>query len=63
MNGVTYLSPKQAAERLRLSEKTLERWRSQGSGPRYLKFGTRVRYRADDLDAWAEKHARFSTSM
>lgn len=63
MKEVSYLSPKQAADRLRLSAKTLEKWRSQGSGPRFLKFGTRVRYRADDLDAWAEENARFSTSM
>jgi len=63
MNGKTYIPPKEAAERLSLSEKTLERWRGLGVGPRSFKFGTRVRYLPDDLDAWAEGNARSSTSM
>jgi excisionase family DNA binding protein len=52
MGGV-WLTPAEVAERLRVSVKTLERWRADGGGPRYSRRGQRlVRYFADDVDAW-----------
>lgn len=33
-------------------EKTLANWRSQGSGPKFLKIGRHVRYRSADVEAW-----------
>lgn len=33
---------------------TLARWRSDGTGPRYLKIGNRVAYRGADLNAWLD---------
>ena len=56
------LSPKDAAKHLALSEKALEKWRCQGTGPRFLKLGNRIRYKLDDLIEWAEQTARTSTS-
>jgi hypothetical protein len=52
----------EAADLLRLSEITLGRWRIEGRGPRYRKFGRRVVYSRDDLLAWANEQSRSSTS-
>ena len=38
------LNPRQLAARWGMSEKTLERWRTLGTGPTYLKLGSRVMY-------------------
>ena len=57
-----YLSTRQAAEWLGLSTRTLDRYRvSGGPGPVFHRFGGRVRYRRDDLDAWAAARRRVST--
>ena len=42
------------AERWRLSEATLERWRTESGGPLYLKLGNQVRYRLQDVEAFEE---------
>ena len=51
-----------AAERLGLCLGTLAKWRLRGYGPRYLKLGSRVRYREADIDEWLAAQARRSTS-
>ena len=61
-NGTRYLNTHQAAKFLGLSPRTLDRYRVKGSGPVYLKFGGRVRYVTEDLEAWAEARRRTSTS-
>ena len=48
-----YVDTREAAERLGLSPSTLARYRITGAGPRYYRFGGCVRYRGDDLEAWA----------
>ncbi len=45
-----------------LSVRTLQRQRSDGTGPAYIKVGRLVRYRKSDLDAWIEAQRRRSTS-
>ena len=55
-----FRSPR-AAEYLTLSKQTLETWRTQGRGPKYLKIGRSVVYRRSDLDEWANTQARQST--
>ena len=63
MNQETqYLSTRQAAEYLGLSTRTLDRYRVSGDGPVFHRFGGRVRYLRDDLDAWAASRRRRSTS-
>jgi excisionase family DNA binding protein len=52
----------EAAELLRLSERTLERLRVTGEGPRFVKAGRRVLYRDADLDAWVDARTKSSTS-
>ena len=51
--GNRFLRPREAAEILGLSPRTLDRRRSRGLGPAYYKFGSAVRYRLSDLNAWA----------
>lgn len=47
------LTTKEAAERLGMASGTLENWRVNGIGPRYVKVGSRsIRYEASALDAW-----------
>ncbi|MXY39682.1 MAG: helix-turn-helix domain-containing protein [Rhodospirillaceae bacterium] len=58
----TYLNTREAAAHLRLSMRTLDRYRVSGDGPVFLKFGGRVRYLPEDLDAWARSRRRKSTS-
>jgi excisionase family DNA binding protein len=56
------LTLSETAELLRLSERTLERWRVVGGGPVFCKLGKRVLYRRIDLDAWIASHVVHSTS-
>jgi excisionase family DNA binding protein len=53
---------REAAEVLRLSERTLERMRLTGLGPAYVKAGRRVLYRQADLETWIAAQLRVSTS-
>jgi hypothetical protein len=47
-----HYSTKEAARYLNLSPQTLTNWRCLGRGPRFLKFGGRVVYDHDDLQAF-----------
>jgi len=51
-----------AAALLLLSVRTLQRWRVEGRGPRFLKLGKIVVYRRDDLEAWLASCSQQSTS-
>ena len=46
------ITQKELAERWSLAEATLERWRSIGVGPHYVKLMSRVRYRLSDVEAF-----------
>jgi len=48
------MDERQAARILGLSVATLQAWRYQKRGPRYVKLGNAVRYREADLRAWIE---------
>jgi predicted DNA-binding transcriptional regulator AlpA len=50
-----YLDNEQAAQFLKLSPRTLDRQRGTGEGPRFRKFGRRVIYAIEDLEAWANE--------
>lgn len=56
----------EAAQHLRLSARTLERFRVSGIGPRFLKAGpgkrARVLYMQADLDRWLVSYRYSSTS-
>ena len=52
-----------AAEYIGHKPSTLEKWRVQGKGPRFVKIGSRsVGYTEEDLDAFIEAGRRASTS-
>ena len=54
-----HVDQKDLAQRWRMSPRTLEQWRWQGRGPRFLKIGGRVVYRFADIEAFeaASLHA------
>ncbi len=52
----------QAAHEINVSPRTLERWRYEGKGPRFYKFGSRCLYSPDDLKIWVNQQVRTSTS-
>jgi predicted DNA-binding transcriptional regulator AlpA len=56
------LSVPEAARYTGLSEAFLNRLRSSGGGPRFVKAGARVIYRVADIDAWLAARVRRSTS-
>jgi predicted DNA-binding transcriptional regulator AlpA len=47
-----HLSPEDLAEREGVSLQTVYHWNKTGGGPRYMKIGTRCRYRLADVIAW-----------
>ncbi len=58
-----YLTQREAAKILRLSERSLERFRLSGTGPRFIKAGgRRVLYRMCDIEAWLAERTFSSTS-
>jgi len=62
IGGNVYLTQREAADYLRLSPRTLERFRVSGSGPRFTKAGRRVLYRIDELDKWTAARTFTSTA-
>lgn len=57
-----YLRTHEAGRFLGLSGRTLEKHRTYGTGPKYRKIGGRVVYAVSDLQAWADRGAKVSTS-
>ena len=58
---VVHLNQRQLAARWSISEATLERWRSEGIGPKFLKLCGRVLYRQVDIEAFEESCLATST--
>jgi predicted DNA-binding transcriptional regulator AlpA len=57
------LNVREAAAFLALSKRTLEKYRSIGCGPAYLKLGSKVVYDIRDLETWVSSRRRTSTSQ
>ncbi|HMU65563.1 MAG TPA: helix-turn-helix domain-containing protein [Cellvibrionaceae bacterium] len=60
--SIKHLNQAQLAERWGVSESTLERWRTDGIGPVFLKIQGRVLYRLEDIQAYEADCLRKSTS-
>lgn len=56
------MNQRDLAQYLGKSTAWCERARWAGEGPRFIKLGRHVRYRADDVLAWIEEQARTSTT-
>jgi excisionase family DNA binding protein len=50
-----FLSAKELAERWKLGYSTLARWRQNGTGPAYMKFGKTIRYRREDVIEYEQR--------
>jgi len=59
---MTLLTQHEAASALRLSERTIERMRCAGNGPRFVRINHSIRYRQQDLDAYVAQRVVGSTS-
>src|ERR1700741_3568283 len=57
-----YLRTPEVARMLGVSNRTLEKHRTHGTGPRYRKLGGRVVYTIADVPAWADVGLRQATS-
>jgi hypothetical protein len=58
----TLLTQREAASVLRLSERTLERMRVAGNGPRFVRCNRTIRYRLQDIETFVEVRTVGSTS-
>ena len=58
---IVHINQRQLAARWDISEATLERWRSEGIGPKFLKLCGRVLYRQVDIEAYEESCLATST--
>ena len=60
MLDMELLTPIQVALCLSVSTHTLQGWRSNSIGPKYIKLGSginaSVRYRSDELESWLNQH-------
>jgi predicted DNA-binding transcriptional regulator AlpA len=59
---MTLLTAAEAARTLRLSQRTLERLRVSGLGPKFVKLKRRVLYQQSDLSEWVTSRIVGSTS-
>lgn len=56
------LTPEEVGQRLRVANVTLRKWRLTGRGPRFVRCGSRVRYRSDHVECWVDQRTVSSTS-
>ena len=62
LSGNRPLTDVEVAKRLGVSRFTVRSWRLKGVGPRFLKMGRAVRYRAQDVDEY-ERQALVETHV
>ncbi|MEC9431598.1 MAG: helix-turn-helix domain-containing protein [Pseudomonadota bacterium] len=53
-----FLTPEELAERWRMSPRSLERWRADRRGPRWLRLEGRALYRLSDVLAYERARLR-----
>ena len=56
------LTQQRLSDLINVSERSLERWRVEGTGPAFVKAGRKVLYRVVDVDEWLAASRRKSTS-
>ena len=62
MTETPLLTTAEAATFVRLSRRTLEDYRTKGTGPTYRRLGKKIYYRPEDLNNWIDARAFTSTS-
>ena len=58
-----YLTPEELAARIRVAPSTIAKWRMEGDGPAFYKFGKRVLYRLDIVEEWERSNLRLNTAQ
>lgn len=51
-----FLSVEEFAHHLKVSPLTLQKWRCNSKGPKFIKVGSKVIYRGQDIKEWLNKH-------
>lgn len=57
-----FLDSKALAKRWKISSITLRHWRVSGTGPKFNKFGGRVKYHIDDIEHFEKSTRRAHTT-
>jgi len=57
-----YYTTKEVAAMLKISPRTLENWRNLRQGPAFVKFGSRVLYSSEAIEAYAADRAVITAS-
>ena len=56
MHDDVYLSENELSALLRVSQRTIQRWRSSGDGPPFIRVGAKsIRYELCSCKAWADQ--------
>lgn len=55
METITFLETTEVAELLKISPRTIEGWRNDGTGPTFRKVGRVVRYERSDVIDWVRR--------
>jgi hypothetical protein len=58
LRPIRHLTQADVARRWRVSERTLEKWRSEAKGPRYMRLMGRVAYRLEDIEEFETNSLR-----
>lgn len=61
---ITHMTQREVADRLKISPRTLERWRVTGEVQlKFIKCGSAVRYRVVDVEEFEERQLRAHTGQ
>jgi predicted site-specific integrase-resolvase len=55
LSEIRHLTQAQLAQRLGVSQRTLEGWRYRGKGPAYLRLEGRIAYRLTDVERFEQE--------
>ena len=56
------MTPTELSQHYRIPTATAAKWRWNGSGPAFVKFGSRVLYRQADVEAWITANSKTRTA-
>lgn len=62
MQQEVLINQRTLSDRWAVSERTLERWRWRGCGPRYIKLGNKVMYKIEDVEDYENVHSKARTT-
>ncbi len=58
-----FMTEDETSSFLKMSKRTLQAWRVQGRGPKFIKVGRSIRYRLGDLERFMAENVRQSTIL